>query len=81
MLISISDGIVEMGHGAWADVLIGFSSTGMGRDENEAMSSDIVEVCPSREWCAGFGTVAVAFDGLGLVAFDLKNEGGKCLFL
>lgn len=78
----ISDGIVEIRHGAWEDLSVGGSWPGMGREEKEAMSSDIVEAGgPSREWWAGFGTVTAAFDGLGLVGFDLKDDGGKCLFL
>lgn len=78
----ISDGIVEIGHGGWGDVSVGGSWTGIGREEKEPMSSDIVEAGgPSREWWAGFGTVIAAFDGFGLVGFDLKDEVGKCLFL
>lgn len=43
MLIRISDGIVEMGHGG-GDCLSGpGSSIGMGADEKEAISSDIVD--------------------------------------
>ena len=82
ILIRISDGIVEIGHGSWGDLSVGGPSTSMGREEKEAMSSDIVEAGgPCREWWAGFGTVAAALDGLGLIDFDLKDEGGKCLFL
>ena len=78
MLTRISTGIVDMGHGGWGDVSVvsvAACSTGIGREAKEAMSSDVVE------WWAGFGTVAAAFDGLGLVGFDLKDEGGKYLFL
>lgn len=82
MLIRSSEGIIEIGHGGWGDLSTGGSSTGMGREEKEAMSSDIVEVgSPSKEWWAGFGTVTVALDGLELIGFDLRDEGGKCLFL
>ena len=50
MVIRISDGIVEIGHGGWGDLSVGGSSTGMGREEKETMSSDIVEAGgPSRE--------------------------------
>lgn len=82
MLITISEGIVEIGHGGWGDLSVGGSSTGIEREEKEAISSEIVDAGgPSREWWAGLGTVAAALDGLGLVGFDLKDEGGKCLFL
>lgn len=82
MLIRISEGVVEIGHGGRGDLSVGGSSTGIGREEKDAMNSDIVEAGgPSREWWAGLGTVTAALDGLGLVGFDLKNEEGKCLFL
>ena len=82
MLTSISEGTFEIGHIDWEDSSFVVSSTGMGREENEAMSSDTVDTGgPSREWWAGFGIVIGAFDGLGLVGFDLEDEGGKCLFL
>lgn len=82
MLTRISDGIVEIGHGGLGKLSVGGSRPGIGREEKEAMSSDIVEAeGPSREWWAGFGTVTAAFDGSGFVGFDLKDEGGKCLFL
>lgn len=82
MLIRISDGIVEIGHGGWEGLSMGVSWGGIGREEKDAMSSDIVEAGgPSREWWAVFGTVTAALDGLELVGFDLKDEGGKCLFL
>ena len=78
----ISDGIVEIGHGGLGVLSVGGSRTGIGREEKEAMSSDIVEAgSPSREWWAVFGTVTAALDGLGSVGFDLKDDGGKCLFL
>lgn len=78
----ISDGIVEIGHGGGGDLSVGGSWPGIGMEEKEDMSSDIVETGgPSREWWAGLGTVTAAFDGLGFVGFDLKEEGGKCLFL
>ena len=78
----ISDGIVEIGHEGWGDVSVGDSWTSIGREEKEAISSDIVEAeGPSREWWAVFGTVTAAFEGFGLGGFDLKDEGGKCLFL
>ena len=82
MLIRISDGMVEIGHGGWGDLSVGGSWIGIWSEEKEAMSSDIVEAGgPSREWWAGFGTVTAAFDGFGLLGFELKEEGGKCLFL
>lgn len=50
MLIRISDGIIEMGHGGGGCLSGWGSSIGMGRDEKEAISSDIVEAGgPSRE--------------------------------
>ena len=50
MFTRISDGIFEMGHGGGGTLPGEGSSTGMGRDEKEAMSSDIVEAGgPSRE--------------------------------
>jgi len=36
---------------------------------------------PWREWWAVLGTVTDALEGFGLVPFDLKEDGGKCLFL
>lgn len=46
----ISDGSAEIGHGGGGDVSVGGSSTGMEREEKEAMSSDMVEAGgPSRE--------------------------------
>ena len=82
MLIRISNGIVDIGHSGGEDASVGDSSTGMERDEKEAMSSDIVVAgSPSGEWWAGLGMVTAAFDGLGSAVLDLKNEGGKCLFL
>ena len=78
----ISDGIFEIGQGGGGDLSVGGSRPGIGREEKEAISSDTVEPGgPSREWWAGFGTVTAAFEGLGFVGFDLKDEGGKCLFL
>ncbi len=82
MLIRISDGIFEIGHGGAGRLSVGGSSIGMRREEKEAISSVIVDAGgPSREWWAGFGTVTAAFDGFRFVGFDLKDEGGKCLFL
>ena len=50
MLVSISDGTFEIGHGGGGSLLGEGSSTGMRWDEKEAMSSDIVEAGgPSRE--------------------------------
>ena len=50
MLIKISDGIVEIGHGLGVIWPGCGSSTGMERDEKEAMSSDMLEAeGPSRE--------------------------------
>lgn len=50
ILTRISDGIFERGHGGGGTLPGEGSSTGMGRDEKEAMSSDIVEAGgPSRE--------------------------------
>lgn len=82
MLIRISDGTVEIGHVGGGDLSVGGSRTGIWSEEKEAMSSDIVEAGgPSREWWAGFGTVTAAFDGFGLLDFELEEEGGKYLFL
>ena len=36
---------------------------------------------PWREWWAVLGTVTEELEGFGLVAFELKEDGGKCLFL
>ena len=38
-----SDGIVEIGQGGWGDVSVGGSWPGIGMEEKEDMSSDIVE--------------------------------------
>ena len=85
MLIRISDGPVEMGHGDRGDSSVGRSSTGMRMEEKEAMSSDMVEAGgPCREWWLVLGTVTAILDGLRLVGFDLKDDGGsggKCFFL
>ena len=82
MLIRISEGAVENGHGGGGDASVGGSAGGMDREEKEDMSWDIDDAgSPSREWWAGLGTVTAALDGLGLVDFDLNEEGGKCLFL
>ena len=76
MLIRISGGIVEIGHGGWGDLSVGGSSIGTGREEKEAISSEIVDTGAPWEWWAGLGTVTAALNGLGLVGFDLKDEGG-----
>ena len=77
-----SDGIVEIGQGGGGDPLIGGSAGSTEREANEAMSCETVDSGgPPREWWAGFGTVTGALEGLGFVGFDLKEEGGKCLFL
>ncbi len=82
MLISNSEGTVEMGQGREGDASVGGSAGGMETEEKEAMSSDIVEAGgPSREWWAGLGTVTAALDGFGFEGFDFKEDGGKCLFL
>ena len=50
MLIKISDGIFEIGHGFGVIWPGRGSSTGMERDEKEVTSSDMVEAeDPSRE--------------------------------
>ena len=78
----ISEGTLESGHGGGGEASVGGSAGIMWREEKEAISSDMDAVGgPSREWWAVFGTVTGALDGLGSVGFDLKAEGGKCLFL
>ena len=42
-LMRSSDGIVEIGQGGWGDVSVGGSWPGIGMEEKEDMSSDIVE--------------------------------------
>ena len=82
ILIRISEGILERGHSGGGEASVGRSAGTMEREEKEAMSSDMDAVGgPSREWWAVLGTVTGALDGLGSVGFDLKAEGGKCLFL
>lgn len=74
--------MVEMGQGVWGDSSVAGGMGGMTKPAKEVMSSEIVGVeagCPSREWWAGLGTVTDALEGLGLVGFDLVDEGGKCL--
>ena len=78
----ISEGMVERGHGGGGEASVGGSAGRMEREEKEAISSNIDALGgPSGEWWAVFGTVTEALDGLGSVGFDLKAEGGKCLFL
>ena len=82
MLIRISEGMVEIGHGGAGDASIGASAGGIEREEKEDMSCDVTDAGgPSREWWAGLGTVTAALEGLGLVGFDLNEDWGKCLFL
>lgn len=82
ILTSISEGMLERGHGGGGEASVEGSAGIMQREEKEAISSDMDAVGgPSREWWAVFGTVTGALDGLGSVGFDLKAEGGKCLFL
>lgn len=70
-----------MGHGE-GDCSVGRGAGGIVSVEKEAISSGTVDFGgPSREWWAGFGTVTGALEGLGLIGFDLEDEGGKCLFL
>ncbi len=44
----------------------------IARPAKPAISSLIGSGGPSREWWAGFGTVAAALDGFRFVAFDAK---------
>lgn len=82
ILIRISEGIDEIGHGGGGDASVGGCATGIGREEKEAMSCDIDDAgAPSTEWWAGWDTVTAALDGFGLGGFGLNEEGGKCLFL
>lgn len=81
ILIRVSEGTLEIGHGGGGDPSTSGSAGGMGRGEKEAMSCDVDVGGPSREWWAGFGIVTAALDGLGLDGFDLDDEDGKCLFL
>lgn len=80
--MTISEGRVEMGHGGEGDASVGGSAGGMDRNEKDARSWAVDETGgPSREWWAVLGTVTVALEGFGSVGFDLKDDGGKCLFL
>jgi hypothetical protein len=45
------------------------------------MSCLIVGGGPSGEWRAVLVAVGWAIVGLGLVDFETKDDGGKCLFL
>ncbi len=74
--------MVEMGQGVWGEGSVSGGIAGMARPAKEAMSSEIAGIeagGPSREWWAGLGTVTGALEGLGLVGFDLVDEGGKYL--
>lgn len=78
----ISEGTFEKGHDRGVDWSIKGSAEGMESDEKEAMSFGMVVFGePSREWCAGFGSVTGALGGFGFSGFDLKEDEGKCLFL
>ncbi len=80
--MSISEGTMEMGHGGEGEASVGGSADGMDKEEKEVMSCEIDEAGgPSREWWAVLGTVTAALDGFGLVGFDVKEDGGKYLFL
>jgi len=80
---------MEMGHGGEGEASVGGSADGMDKEEKEVMSCEIDEAGgPSREWwavlgtvTAALGTVTAALDGFGLVGFDVKEDGGKYLFL
>ena len=81
MWIAISSGSSAKGHGAAGVPSTGAGAGSMERPEKPAMSCLIDCGGPSREWWAVLGTVTEAFDGFGLVGFEMKEEGGKCLFL
>lgn len=78
----ISEGTAEIGQGGGGDASVGGSAGGIDSVEKDVMSCDTEDAGgPSREWWAGLGTVTAALDGFGFVGFDLKEDGGKCLFL
>ncbi len=73
---------MEIGQGGGRDASVGGSAGSMETEENEAMSSDAVEAAgPFREWWVGSGLTMAVLDGFRFVDFELKDDGGKCLFL
>lgn len=74
--------MMEMGQGSGGERSVGGGAESIDIEEKDVMSSESDDFGgPSREWWAGFGTVTGALEGLRFAGFDLKEEGGKCLFL
>lgn len=81
-MIRSSEGRLEIGQGGGRDASVEGSAGGMETEENEAMSSDAVEAAgPSRGWWVESGLTVAVLDGFRFVDFELKDDGGKCLFL
>ena len=77
-----SKGTEAMGHGGEGDPSMGGAAPVKTSEAKDAMSWEAFAAGgPWREWWAGLGTVTAAFEGFGLLGFEAKDVGGKCLFL
>lgn len=77
----ISSGKSASGQGGASIPSIAGGAAAILRSAKLAMSSLIGFGGPSKEWCAVFGTVGAALDGLTFAGFDGNDDAGKCFFL